>query len=617
MTGRSPTLARKLTLQFCAISLLIPGSIWLAQPLLEGLDWSSVTFALRQISPLQWAIALLATAGSFAAVGRYDVIVHRHLNTRQPERAVQLGGASAVALSQFLGLGLVTGTIARWRAIPSMSAAQAGMITALVSVSFLVAWLGLLGLSGILLPHSVPLPGYVYAACLFVFVMLCLYTAIRRSIVWKGTRLRLPSLRAMGAMTSFAALDTGLAAFVLWVLIPESAGLGYASIIPIYLTGLGIALVSNTPGGVGPFEVTLLWGMQNLDPGTVLAALIAFRLVYFAVPACLAALYLVTLTGSAAAASRRPVRVMCFDGAALHPEAHVARQGGSLLLDPRGTPLAPLRRTTQCTVALFDPPAGFDALLPHLVTSAAQRATWPLAYKIGARNALAARKHGWTIVQIAKDAMIDAKNWTRDGKSKSGLRRKLRKADKAGVCAMELDSSTPTPDPIWSSLQQIDAAWRVQNGSPRGFSMGRYCLDYLRSQRIFYATLNGAPIAFVSFHDSGQSWALDLVRARAACPDGTMHKLVSHAIETAQTIGVAEVSLAAVPSVPSPWTKHVLARYLRPAQGLIQFKRSFDPVWRPLYAAAPNALFLTLGLWDIWREVKAPSSERTPDTRDA
>ena len=45
-------------------------------------------------------------------------------------------------------------------------------------------------------------------------------------------------------------------------------------------------------GGVGPFELTLFWAIPDTNINELLAALIAFRLVYFALPASLGMLYL-------------------------------------------------------------------------------------------------------------------------------------------------------------------------------------------------------------------------------------------------------------------------------------------------------------------------------------
>ena len=75
--------------------------------------------------------------------------MHRILNTRVSARAAQASGAAAVALSQTLGFGLIVGTLARWRGLHRLDLAVASKVTALVSISFLGAWLTLFALSGV------------------------------------------------------------------------------------------------------------------------------------------------------------------------------------------------------------------------------------------------------------------------------------------------------------------------------------------------------------------------------------------------------------------------------------------------------------------------------------
>jgi len=488
MTGALSSLRQKLLVQCGALGVLLPLSYLLARPLLEGLDWGAVHHALGQIGLVNWAIAIAATIGSFAALGRYDVVVHRHLGTRQPERAVQLSGAAAVGLAQFLGLGLITGTIARWRALPGLGAARAGAVTALVSVSFLLAWLGLFGAAGLILPHSIPMPPYVFAACLISALLLVLYTCLRRTIGVGGARIRLPSLYALGAMAGFAALDTALAGLAFWVLIPAGADITYAAFLPIYLAGLGIALISNTPGGVGPFELTLLWALQDTDLSSVLAGLIAFRLLYFAAPAVIAGIYLAVLPSREPPAPARSPRVLRTPQAALHPEAQVAAQGGAILTEAAsGVPLAPVRRTGQVTVSLFDPPCGFDRLRPALVRSANAYANWPLAYKISAQSAFKARRAGWSVLRIADDAIIDTARWSTQGRAYATLRRKLRKAASASLTITYTAPHSEPSQRFWQDLARIDAAWCAHAGGARGFSMGRFDPAYLSQQHLCVA----------------------------------------------------------------------------------------------------------------------------------
>ncbi len=603
---RSLSVKRKALTQLAALAVLIPLSLWAAKPLLQDLDWGEVGVAFSLISPLAWIGAALATLASFAALGRYDVTVHRYLQTGVPDREAQISGACAVALSQFLGLAVVTGTIARWQSSDRMTATQAGSVTALVSVSFMWAWLALLGLSGLVFPSVLPLPTYVFVATLASASLFALYAVLRRRFDVAGHTLRLPSLRALRTMGVFAALDISCAAFAFWLLLPAEAGLSFMQLLPIYVVGLGVALMSNTPGGVGPFEVTLLWALHSIDVNAVLAGVIAFRTMYYAIPAVLAAAYLLWRPRETDQPTCEPTRDDPIDLLNLHPEAGIIRQQGQLLRHPNGqTALCALQSTTQISAALHILPRTAAQVLAPLEDYARKHATDPIAYKLPARGAVAARRKGWTVTRIARDAVLNPQTASTHGRKCAGLRRKLRKAEEAEILCKELG---PAAAP-WEDMADIDFMWTEAQGGARGFSMGRFSPDYIADQRLFVANHKGRAVAFVTFHHSRTGWALDLVRQAPDAPDGVMHALIWTAVNSARTEGVSHLSLASTPCKSAPFYRALIAaKLMRPTEGdgLAQFKGSFAPRWTPLYAAAPRRDQLLLGLWDIWQEVQNP-----------
>ena len=194
---------RKLLSQFAALCVVLPLCSIALRPFLETLDWGQVHLAWQGISAVQWSLAILATTGSFAALGRYDVIIHRVLGTGVCARAAQASGAAAVALSQTLGFGLITGTLARWRGLPAQSIVAAGSVTALVSFSFLGAWLVIFSLTGLLGPAHLPLAPLVFQASLFSAICFILYSVLKRYLTIAGRRLRLPSIKAIFSLVFY------------------------------------------------------------------------------------------------------------------------------------------------------------------------------------------------------------------------------------------------------------------------------------------------------------------------------------------------------------------------------------------------------------------------------
>src|SRR5690606_31425904 len=112
----------------------------LLSPRLADIDAAAVFAAARAVPATGWGLALAATAASFAAIGGYDVLVHRHLGTGIGGRRARLSGMAAVAIGQMLGFGLITGALVRWRLCPGLGVAGALRVTATVTATFVSGW---------------------------------------------------------------------------------------------------------------------------------------------------------------------------------------------------------------------------------------------------------------------------------------------------------------------------------------------------------------------------------------------------------------------------------------------------------------------------------------------
>ncbi|MBU2982219.1 hypothetical protein KO498_10410 [Lentibacter algarum] len=91
-----------------------------------------------------------------------------------------------------------------------------------------------------------------------------------------------------------------------------------------------------------------------------------------------------------------------------------------------------------------------------------------------------------------------------------------------------------------------------------------------------------------------------------------MHTLITQAIEDASKNGRHQLSLAALPARKSNAKLGRLIAYLSGSAGLVQFKDSFAPHYRPLYMAAPNRLSLGISMLDLAQTVTSTTCEKTP-----
>ncbi|MEI2804819.1 phosphatidylglycerol lysyltransferase domain-containing protein [Albidovulum sp.] len=600
----------------------------------RAVDPGAVRDAVAQIAPVQWLCAAAATAVSFLALGRYDAVIHRYLRTGIPDRAARRSGMTAIALSQAAGFGLVTGALARWRMLPGLSLWQALRVTASVTVWFLIAWSVVTAAMLVALRPEGPLgaPG-VAAAAASVLLLAAAgagLSLVSPQIRIKGRSLALPPLPALARLLVYATIDTSAAALALWFLLPEGAAPAPAEVAAAYAVALGAGLILATPGGLGPFDLALMTFLPATSPDGLLAAILAFRIVYFVCPAlvAIAALARGPLPQRRGGPSRHargrlspagaplllPATVPAFAEAghliagAARAECGLLRQGEHHLLAARqGRDGWVVGRGGQALAALFDPVAGTAGaalLIADLAAAARAEDRVPCLYKCSARTAAAARRLGWAVRPVAREQVVaPSRTAGFSGPAFAGLRRKLRKAAEAGITVEPAAPGSALP---LAEMAAIAARWAAARGGERGFSMGRFAPFYVGAQRVWLARAGGRIVAFATFHEGGAEWVLDLMRWDAGAPDGTMHALVARATGDAAGAGVGRVSLAALPCPPRCGPARRLFLRLGGAEGLARFKSAFAPRAETLYIAAPSWPALGLALADILRAVHRP-----------
>lgn len=548
----------------------------------------------------QWLAACGATAVSFWALGRYDSVAHRHLQTGLDGPQARRAGMAAIAFSQLVGFGLLTGAYARWRLVPGLTAMQAAQLTGLVGLTFLAALTVICGSAMVLFPVFAWFPP-IGALLITAALAASLLSFVAPQLDLGSVSLRWPSLTAMAALLVWALIDVTAAGTALWMLLPASLDISWATLLVVYAIALGAAILSSAPGGTGPLELMVFSLLPAHDSAGLLAALLAFRLVYYALPAAIACVVMVV--PERLKSTRAPLTDPDLLGAQqrsaetlphhrLRAESGVIRQNGGHIQAFGFNQLA-LLDSPQISVALFDPMTGnLKETLTPLQRYARQRNTAPCFYKCSARNALAARQAGWAVLRIAAEAVVSPIHFSESGSSHRQLRRKLRHAEKAGISVRPAPPNLPL-----DQMAALDQAWQDRHGSAHGTTMGRFETNYLTMQRVFLAWQEERIIGFVSLHTAETEWCLDLIRICPYAPDGTGHIMLRAAIAAAREDEIPRLSLAAVPD-------HRLAP--RMDQGLRRFKACFAPDWQPRYMACPTWADMAIAGFELFRLIHRP-----------
>lgn len=596
--------------------------------------------SLAGISTAQWLAAGVFSGLSYWALGRYDVIAHRVFRTGISTRRAGRSGMAALAVSQTLGLGIVTGAIARWRLLPDLTPARALALSSFVALSFMAVWAWLaLGISALLLQEvgfGAALPfgaGTAFAAITLGVIAVGICPIGWPRMIRVYLRRRHVGLRNLAALAAFACLDMLAASAVFAVLLDTSISLPLTTLVPVFILSLGAGLMSSTPSGLGAFELTMLSLLPEHDPALLLAAIMGYRVVYFTVPAMIGLIALAyppllgmqfqTGRGQWEQTAPQSTLPRALDAALFRApiaEAQLARQPGLSLLwsQTRGCG-GVIGVAGHSLVMLRDPFPRTTAAdtLSALSELAKNRGLVPCLYKCSARTAVMARQRGYTIMRVAHEAWLHPDAYTPTTRPRRQLRRKLRQAEKAGV-RFEMGDISTLP---LGQMTQINKAWADAHGGERGFSMGRFHTDMIAHQRVFLAWQDSTLIGFATFHQVETEWTLDLLRPLPETIDGIAHGLIDCALQAAATAKVSRLSLAAAPldharsDLPVQSAMGQLQRRLAQhsgGAGLARFKSMFDPQWDPLYIAAPSRWAVLRAGAEIARAISTPQSMTSP-----
>ena len=279
--------------------------------LLSELDIYALHDAMLSVPSQSLLGAFLATVLGFVILLGYEWSASRYAAVRLPPRTLLLGGFSAFAIGNAIGLSMLSGGSVRYRlyARQGLGAAEVARMTVFASLSLGCALPPLAALATLSdLPaaaSALRLPpillGSIAAAVLLVTVALVIGLYRRclpeqpladSLLVQFGRRtLRLPGARLSALQLLITALDVAAAATVLYLLLPEAPPFG--AFVLVYLLALAAGVLSHVPGGVGVFEAILLAAFANqLGAAPLAAALLLYRLIYVVLPLLVACVLL-------------------------------------------------------------------------------------------------------------------------------------------------------------------------------------------------------------------------------------------------------------------------------------------------------------------------------------
>jgi phosphatidylglycerol lysyltransferase len=307
--------------KFTAVLVVMVVAIWFVSKKLKGVTWEEVRLGFDNLPTIHILGALLLTAINYLILTGYDWIAIRFMRKRLSFPRMMAGAIVGYASGNVLGW-LFGGNAARYRMYSKWGFSTLEII-GLVSILSVTFWLGLFLLAGIAfialpihLPPSVAehfkiesklfgnfelsqhMFGYIFLGCVLVYLLACLF--IRKPIRFKGMSVSLPPFRLSAMQLVVSALDFLLATTTLYVLLPPDIvgpdKINFSTVLIAYLTAQIAAVLTHVPGGYGILEgilIAFLEGPTEDRTGSIVCAVIMFRIIYYLIPFCVAGILFV------------------------------------------------------------------------------------------------------------------------------------------------------------------------------------------------------------------------------------------------------------------------------------------------------------------------------------
>ncbi|MFE2099615.1 MULTISPECIES: DUF2156 domain-containing protein [unclassified Streptomyces] len=229
---------------------------------------------------------------------------------------------------------------------------------------------------------------------------------------------------------------------------------------------------------------------------------------------------------------------------------------------------------------------------------------------------------GFTVNQVGASWAVSLPEFTLRGTKFMQLRNKISRAHRNGLQIQEVDAAG-----VQDAITAIDQAWLGSKGGAQQleFLVGQIGGPAQAHRRLFTGTIDGAPVAYISYspvYGSRAGWMHDLSRRVPEGSPGLMEAINAHAIEVFRAEGVEWLHFGFTPftgldasheldghSPAFQWLMHALwaeGAALYPAQTQLSYKQKWAPdVLIPEYVAFDGPQASLPGFAHIFRACNA------------
>jgi len=282
---------------------------WLLISQARTIDWGEVLTSLQAYPLTSVGLAALLAVSSFSLYSCFDLLGRRYTGHTLGTATVMT--VTFVSYVFNLNLGSLVGGVAFRYRLYSRLGLDTGLITRVMTFSMLTNWIGYLLLGGLvfaLMPPALPEDWPIRAGHLrFIgmglvlvalgYVALCAF-ASRRQWTVRGHEIDLPSARLAALQLSMGASNWLLMSGIVFVLLQQR--IEFPLVVSVLLLAAVAGVITHIPAGLGVLEAVFVALLSyNMPQPAILAALVAYRVIYYLAPLCIATVVFLVMEAQA------------------------------------------------------------------------------------------------------------------------------------------------------------------------------------------------------------------------------------------------------------------------------------------------------------------------------
>ena len=265
----------------------------------QKVNWDDVWKVIHDYNRIVLLGAAALVVVSYLIYGCYDLLGRAYCGHKLAKRQVML--VSFICYAFNLTLSTWVGGIGMRYRLYSRLGLPSSTITRIFSLSITTNWLGYILLGGIIFTFGVvDIPAHWYISdttlriigvVLLLFIAFYLWAcgfAKRRHFTIRGQKLVIPSWKFALAQMAISSANWIAMGVIIWLLMGHQTNFFF--VLGVLLVSSIAGVIVHIPAGIGVLEavfLALLAG-EHMSQGVIIAALLAYRVLYYFIPLLLA-----------------------------------------------------------------------------------------------------------------------------------------------------------------------------------------------------------------------------------------------------------------------------------------------------------------------------------------